>query len=153
MDLSARKGPRNILHLMFDPEGMRPFVANWEEVAKGLLQRVYRESVGRAIDGETKELLNALQKYPDVKTEWNIPESLGTMPVIPISFAKNGQRLNCFSMVTTVGTPRCVTTQEFRIECMYPADEETEKRICPSSYRHSENTCRYGWGPDTPMLT
>jgi transcriptional regulator with XRE-family HTH domain len=46
VDLSARPQPRNLLHLMFDPAGMRPFVANWEEVARTLIQRVYRESVG-----------------------------------------------------------------------------------------------------------
>jgi hypothetical protein len=29
-------------------------------------------------------------------------------------------------MVTTVGTPQTVAAQELRIECMFPADEETE---------------------------
>src|ERR1700726_232757 len=46
-DMAARQGPRNLLHLVFDPKGMRPFVASWEDVAKSLFQRVYRESVGR----------------------------------------------------------------------------------------------------------
>jgi hypothetical protein len=36
VDLSARPTPRNLLHLMFDPEGMRPFIVNWEEVARSL---------------------------------------------------------------------------------------------------------------------
>jgi len=53
IDLAARQrsveGPRNILHLMFDPNGMRPFVANWEDTAKGLFERVYRESIGRVV--------------------------------------------------------------------------------------------------------
>src|SRR5258706_4312404 len=85
IDMAARKGPRNMLHLMFDPEGMRPFVANWEEVAKGLIERVYRESVGRVVDEKTRELLAALLAYPDVKTEWKAPKPVGAMPVIPIS--------------------------------------------------------------------
>src|SRR6202140_780339 len=50
IDMAARESPRNMLHLMFDPKGMRPFVANWEDVAKGLVARVYRESVGRVLD-------------------------------------------------------------------------------------------------------
>src|SRR5258708_24583165 len=29
VDMAARKGPRNMLHLVFDPDGMRPFVADW----------------------------------------------------------------------------------------------------------------------------
>jgi hypothetical protein len=33
IDMSRRKGPRNMLHLIFDPDGMRPFVENWADVA------------------------------------------------------------------------------------------------------------------------
>jgi transcriptional regulator with XRE-family HTH domain len=126
IDMAARDGPRNMLHLMFDPGGMRPFVANWEDVAQGLFQRVYRESVGRVVDEEIRELLAALLAYPDVKTEWKAPKALSTMPVIPISFVKDDHALNYFSMVTTVGTPQTIAAQELRIECMFPADEATE---------------------------
>jgi transcriptional regulator with XRE-family HTH domain len=140
INLSARKSPRNLLHLMFDPAGMRPFIANWEDVAKSLIQRVYRESVGRVIDEKTRELLAELLAYPDVQTGWKSPRSLSatpatsatsatrTMPVIPISFVKDDEVLSYFSMVTTVGTPQTVAAQELRIECMFPADDETETR-------------------------
>jgi transcriptional regulator with XRE-family HTH domain len=134
IDMAARKGPRNMLHLMFDPAGMRPFIANWEEVAKSLIQRVYRESAGRVIDEKTQELLTALLAYPDVQTDWKSPRALSTvsatrtLPVIPISFVKDDQVLSYFSMVTTVGTPQTVAAQELRIECMFPADDETETR-------------------------
>jgi transcriptional regulator with XRE-family HTH domain len=126
IDMAARKSPRNMLHLMFDPAGMRPFIANWEDAAKGLFQRVYRESVGRVIDEKTRELLAALLAYPDVKTDWKNPIELSAMPVIPIGFIRDDQVLNYFSMVTTVGTPQTIAAQELRIECMFPADEATE---------------------------
>jgi transcriptional regulator with XRE-family HTH domain len=126
IDMAARKTPRNLLHLMFDPNGMRPFIANWEAVAKSLFQRVYRESVGRVIDDRTRALLAALLSYPDVKTEWKNPVELSAMPVIPIGFARDDQVLSYFSMVTTVGTPQTIAAQELRIECMFPADAATE---------------------------
>ena len=44
IDLEARKPPRNLLQLMFDPKGMRPFITNWPEVAASLFQRINRES-------------------------------------------------------------------------------------------------------------
>jgi transcriptional regulator with XRE-family HTH domain len=133
IDMAARQGPRNMLHLIFDPHGMRPFVADWESVAKSLIQRVYRESVGRVIDEKTGELLAALLAYPDVKAEWKSPKVVGampvtsSMPVIPLSFVKDDTVLNYFSMVTNVGTPQTVAAQELRIECMFPADEVTER--------------------------
>jgi transcriptional regulator with XRE-family HTH domain len=126
IDMAARKTPRNLLHLMFDPHGMRPFIANWEAVAKSLFQRVYRESVGRVIDDRTGALLAALLAYPDVKTEWKNPVELSAMPVIPIGFVRDGEVLSYFSMVTTVGTPQTIAAQELRIECMFPADAATE---------------------------
>jgi transcriptional regulator with XRE-family HTH domain len=126
IDMAARKTPRNLLHLMFDPNGMRPFIANWEAVAKSLFQRVYRESVGRVIDDRTRALLAALLAYPDVKTEWKNPVELSAMPVIPIGFVRGDQALSYFSMVTTVGTPQTIAAQELRIECMFPVDAATE---------------------------
>jgi transcriptional regulator with XRE-family HTH domain len=126
IDMAARKTPRNLLHLMFDPNGMRPFIANWEAVAKSLFQRVYRESVGRVIDDRTRALLAALLSYPDVKTEWKNPVELSATPVIPIGFVRDDQVLSYFSMVTTVGTPQTIAAQELRIECMFPADAATE---------------------------
>ena len=126
IDMAARQGSQNMLHFLFDPKGMRPFIANWEDVARSLFERVYRESVGRVVDEKTKALVTALLAYPDVKSEWKNPVALSFMPVIPIGFIKDGLVLNYFSMVTTVGTPQTVAAQELRIECMFPADDTTE---------------------------
>jgi transcriptional regulator with XRE-family HTH domain len=119
LDLSSRKGPRNILHLMFDPDGMRPFIEDWEEVASGLLQRVYREAIGHIVDKQTIELLNNLKTYPGVKNLKMAQKS--RLPVLPITFVKDSRRFSYFSMISTIGTPQCITAQEFRIECMFPA--------------------------------
>ncbi len=129
IDIAARPSPRNMLHLMFDPQGMRPFVANWRSVAQSLIRRVYRESVGRVVDEQTRALLAALLTYPDVKAEWQtheVPDVAPVTPVISMSFIKDARVLNYFSMVTTVGTPQTVAAQEIRIECMLPLDEVTE---------------------------
>jgi transcriptional regulator with XRE-family HTH domain len=131
IDLEVRPKPRNLLHLMFDPAGMRPFIKHWDRTAKSLIQRVHRESVGHVIDERTRDLLATLMAYPEVEdalklVDVAIPQP--TLPVIPLSFVKDGQTLNYFSMVTTVGTPQTIATQELRIECMYPADDQTDMR-------------------------
>jgi transcriptional regulator with XRE-family HTH domain len=126
IDMNARRTPRNLLHLMFDPLGMRPFIANWEDVAKGLFQRVYREAVGRVIDERTRELVASLLAYPDVDPGWKTPIILSATPVIPIGLIKDEKVLHYFSMVATVGTPQTIAAQELRIECMFPVDQATE---------------------------
>jgi len=122
VDLEARKRPRNLLDLMFDPAGMRPFVEEWGAVAGGLLQRVYRESVGHVLDQKTAELLKSLERYPGVKDLNAIPKTQS--PVLPITFTKDNERFSYFSLITTVGTPQFVTAQELRIECMFPVNAE-----------------------------
>jgi transcriptional regulator with XRE-family HTH domain len=126
IDMAARAKPRNLLHLMFDPAGLRPFIPNWEETAKSLMARVFRESVGRVIDTRTKALIDALLAYPEVDGAWKVSTTADCTPVIPLSFTKNGQILRFFSLVTTVGTAQTITTQELRLECMFPLDEATE---------------------------
>jgi len=145
-DMSQRKGPRNMLHLVFDPNGMRPFVEHWDEVASSLLHRVRTEATGRVVDEKTRELVAALLAYPGGKAlsveqiqtrsrrsdpgqtfESNSAPGRPVLPIIPLSFRKGETVLNYFSMVTTVGTPQTVAAQELRIETMFPADEETER--------------------------
>jgi hypothetical protein len=131
VDMAARPKPRNLLHLMFDPAGMRPFIANWAEVARALIERIHREAVGHVVDEQCQDLIAALLAYPGAKPEWRTPQSASVtaeLPVIPISFIKDGQTLSYFSMLTTVATPQAVAAQELRIECMFPLDEATETR-------------------------
>jgi transcriptional regulator with XRE-family HTH domain len=129
IDMKKRTGPRNMLHLMFDPDGMRPHVADWDQVAPTLIHRIARESVGHVTDSKTQELITALLSYPGTKAEWKTPRAVPTtptLPVIPLGFIHNSATLRYFSMVTTVGTPQTIAAQELRIECLFPVDESTE---------------------------
>jgi transcriptional regulator with XRE-family HTH domain len=122
IDLEMRPKPRNLLDLMFDPAGMRPFVDEWEKVAAGLLQRVRREAVGLLLDAEHQELLKRLREYPGVA---GLKPSLAPQsPVLPIVFRRGSERFSYFSLITTVGTPQFITAQELRVECMFPAEVE-----------------------------
>jgi transcriptional regulator with XRE-family HTH domain len=127
VDLEARPKPRNLLDLMFDPAGMRPFVEEWEKVAAGLLQRVRREAVGQVLDAKVQDLLKRLREYPGVAALK--PPLAPQSPVLPMVFRRGSQRFSYFSLITTVGTPQCITAQELRVECMFPTDgEESEHR-------------------------
>ena len=122
VDLEMRPKPRNLLDLMLDPAGMRPFVEDWEMVAAGLLQRVRREAVGQVVDAALQELLKRLHKYPGI--EGLKPLLAPQSPVLPVTFRRGNQRFSYLSLITTVGTPQCITAQELRVECMFPTDVE-----------------------------
>jgi len=124
---SAAAAPANVLHMMFDPNAVRPYVTNWEEVAEGLVRRVQREAVGGVKDAATEDLLRKVLTYPGVPARWSKPNlEMPLVPVIPVRFSKAGRAFNFFSAVTTLGTPQDITLQEVRIECFFPADKSTE---------------------------
>jgi transcriptional regulator with XRE-family HTH domain len=119
--------PANVLRLMFDPDGLRPFVANWEQVGEALVQRVHREAIGGVPDAETAALLKEVLARPGIPERWRAPDlTAAPLPVIPVTFRKDQLAVSYFSMVTTVGTPQDVTAQEIRLESFFPADEATE---------------------------
>jgi hypothetical protein len=130
IDLEARPRPGNLLELMVDPNGMRPFVVNWQETAQALRDRIAREAVGGVLDATTLTLLDALP--PDTSDHSTLPS-----PVVPISLRLGNDVLHYFSMITTVGTPQTVSAQELRIESMFPLDDATD-RLHLSLMRQSE---------------
>lgn len=125
-DLSTRSAPRNLLHLMFDPTGLRPFVRDWPATARMLIARVRREALSYAVDLGTRQLLDELARYPEVNALPRAPEPDSASPLIPLTLSKDGVAMSYFSLLTTVGTPLAVAAQELRLECMIPADEATE---------------------------
>ena len=118
--------PRNLLRTMFDPAGLRPWIANWEVVAQTLVQRVFREAVGGVPDRRVLSLLEELRTYPGSPTPGPLAAP-AELPFYPVEFRKDALRLSFFSMVTTVGAPLDITAQELRIEAFFPADDETER--------------------------
>jgi transcriptional regulator with XRE-family HTH domain len=126
LDLTQFPKPRNLLRLIFDPRGLRPFVSNWDEVAASLFQRVRREAVGGVMDERTQALISELQSLPDVPGDSRTADGPGTSPVVHIEFQHQGRATRWFSMVSTLGTPQAVSAEELRVECMFPADDASE---------------------------
>lgn len=125
---TVRTTPPNVVRLMFDPEGLRPYVTNWEEAAEALVRRIDREAVGGVPDTLLRALLDEVFGYRDVPARLRVPNREAPLsPLIPIAFRKAGHRYAYFSTVTTLGTPADITLQELRIECFFPVDAETER--------------------------
>ena len=122
----ATEGPTNVLRMMLGPGGLRPMVSNWEEVAQTLIQRAHREALGGPQDPALQAVLTEVLAYPDVAACWRrAPKAAPALPIIPVCFTKEGRSFSFFSTVTTLGTPQDVTAQELRIECFFPADDQT----------------------------
>jgi len=121
----APPGAPNLADALVSPDGLRPFIVNWEEVALHFLRGVQADA---AADGmpETARLRDRLTAYPGIPALAAIalPETPAG-PVLAIHFRKGETSLRLFTTIATLGTPQDVTLQEIRIECFFPADEPT----------------------------
>jgi transcriptional regulator with XRE-family HTH domain len=121
----APKSRPNLADALVSPDGLRPFIVNWEEVALYFLRGVQADA---SADGtpETAALLKRLLAYPGIPALSQVP-LLETPPgpILAIHFRKGGTSLRLFTTIATLGTPQDVTLQEIRIECFFPADDQT----------------------------
>jgi hypothetical protein len=120
-------GKVNLMRVVFDPQGLRPFIVNWEEVARHLLQRTYCEANSLIESQQSTLLFNELLSYPDASELWNTSSHVEPHTLLlTMHLQKGNLNWQFFSTLATLGTPYDITLQEIRIECFFPADAETE---------------------------
>jgi hypothetical protein len=120
--------PVNLAVALMSPEGLRPLIVNWEEVASHFLRGVQHDA---DMDGtlETSALLERLSALAGHPLYSDLSLSEGSPPVLPIHFRRGGTSLRLFTTISTLGTPRDITTEEIRVEFFFPMDDATET-IC-----------------------
>lgn len=120
-------GKRNALRYTFHPEGLQPYIKNWEEVVTVMLNRLQREAAMEADNSALKDLVDEVSQYPGVPdtsaTIWHSPPP----PILPLEVELNGMLLKTFTMISSFGTPQDITTDELRLETFFPADETTKQ--------------------------
>ena len=132
-------GKINIVRMMFHPQGLRPFIVNWESCANHLLQRVHRETLVEPESEVSHRLLSELMSDPDVKRIWQSSSRTADHTLLlTIHLHRDDRSLKFFSTIATLGTPYDITLQELRIECLFPADEATERH-----WQQSQNPDRH----------
>ena len=121
-------GKMNLMRVMFHPQGLRPFVGSWEKIAGHLIQRVHREAIAEGQSEQSTSLLSELMSYPGVPDVWRTSNREAQHALLlTVHLKKNNLELQFFSTIATLGTPYDITLQELRVECLFPADEVTER--------------------------
>ena len=111
---------------VFDPNALRPFIVNWQEIAACLMQSVHREVAATGSESLV-ELRDDLLSYPGVPARWRTLDAVSPVdPLVAMQLRKGDASMAFFSTVTQFATPRDITLQQLKIECFFPADAATE---------------------------
>jgi len=122
---NALKKYDNAIRILFSEDGLRPYVKGWPAIEHFLLARLWDEVV-LTQNSELIELYkDLLQLRSGVDpTAFQIDNNL---PIMSLVLEKNSKKACFFTTITTLGTPLDLTTQELRIELLFPSDEETKQ--------------------------
>src|SRR5499426_2627730 len=123
----APTGAVNLAEWLLAPDGLRPLLVNWRDVAMHFLRGVQADALA---DGtpDTAALLQRLLAYPGIPALSQVPALEEPQPpVLAMHFRQGAISLRLFTTIATLGTPHDVTVQELRIECFFPADAETSQ--------------------------
>jgi transcriptional regulator with XRE-family HTH domain len=124
VDSPESGGERNMMRLFFHPRGIRSLVTNWAAVGPLLWQRATREAHELA-GADMLAVLDELAPFQEPEILWSAMDS-ALLPVVPFKLAVGDRRIALFAVIATFGTAQDVTTDELRIETLFPADAESE---------------------------
>lgn len=117
-------GPRNMIQMSLHPEGLRAFVVNADEVVIAVLSRLSQEALDHPPSARLRELV---MSYPGMKAvARNVDVTARLSPVLATHFRIGGQDLKLFAMLSRFDMPRDLTTEDLRVETLYPADAASE---------------------------
>jgi len=118
--------PINVFRLVLHPKGMRNRIANFDEYADHMMQRLHRQehATGSTI---IKELIRECEGYLGGPRRLGPP--YGIAPVLAMRLATGDATLSFFTIVSTLGASYDVTLDEIVVESFFPADAATAQAI------------------------
>jgi transcriptional regulator with XRE-family HTH domain len=122
-------GSVNTAELVMRPDGLRPFLENWEEVATWLLRHLRAETLMQPGEAAAlQELLQRVRAMPGVSELERLARNEHDLPPTVVTHLRKGEtRLALFSVNAALGTPLDLTLQSLQLELFFPADQVTEQ--------------------------
>jgi len=119
----------NVYELYFSNDGLKPYIQNWEATSVAMLQHVQLEILAIPLGAKGYDLFSRLERENKLPHNWQnmSQQETGVNSIFNFHFRKGDINMRFFSTYSTFGSPRDVALQDIRIECFFPADEETQK--------------------------
>jgi transcriptional regulator with XRE-family HTH domain len=122
---NALKKYDNVYRLTFAEDGLRQYIQDWPAVEHFMIGRLWEE----VISTQNNELFELYEDISLLRTNENPIQFQinNNLPIMSLNLEKGLMKASFFTTITTLGTPLDLTTQELRIESLFPANEETKQ--------------------------
>ena len=111
----------NTMHLTFDPDALRPYIADWPAFAGIMLARMHQRLAFGDPDGRLAALLVELQRYPD------LPAATPTVakPSLRLTLVDGDLRLRFETVLMALGGPQDMSANATAVELFVARDQAT----------------------------
>lgn len=123
--LLGARGDENLLREILSPGAVRDCILNWESTARGLLRLLELEVARRPHDRDAQQLLAELKALDGCDELSDRPSQERNVPVLTVQFQIEGEVLDMFSLIATIGMSADATLDDLRIESLLPANDST----------------------------
>jgi transcriptional regulator with XRE-family HTH domain len=113
---------KNVMHTLCHPQGLRPFILNWQEFTGPFIHLLYRESL-HGLNPAAAQLRKDLLAYPGVADCLSAaaPRTAGALQTMQLRI--DDEVISLFTTLTTFAMPLEASLQQIKIECFFPADD------------------------------
>ncbi len=119
----------NALHILCHPDGLRPFMPNWNDYAEPFVTEIEREA-SMAIGSAAERLRDALHAYPGVSETASLAKKRADAgPPLTMRLRHDEATLSFHTAFTTFALPSALAPRHVRVESLYPADPATARLI------------------------
>jgi hypothetical protein len=119
----------NLVRAILHPQGLKPNIVNWVEVALYALERLEHECAMYPHDEDRAALREEVRGYPGVERLGVSELPRSSQPVSLVHLKRGDDEARLFTMLTTIGTPLDVTAQELTVESYFPSDDVTARLL------------------------
>lgn len=114
--------PVSVARVLLHPQGMAPLIANFDEWAWHVIDRMHEEMIRNPSD-RLNALVTELEELTPDRPRQPGPDYLGF--AVPLRLRSSDGELRLLTTLTHFGTAVDVTIAELRLEAFLPADEAT----------------------------
>lgn len=115
----------NVVLAVLHPQGLRPAIVNFDEVAAFTVARARREAARLPHDPRGAAMLARLETIVDLPRLR--AERMPAGPFVTVHLRRGGVEARIFSTVATLGSPIDAMAEEVSIETFFPADDATRR--------------------------
>ncbi len=121
--------PMNAMRNCIDPAGMRRYILDWHEFAAAALVHLRHELTFGGDNADLRALVDSIETDTEFSSRGRELRSTAVQPVATLSLARDGARVDLFTLISTFATPNDATLSELRVETFFPANEASRAAL------------------------